>query len=102
MTLIGTWQRWMLEFSQVTLSALTFMRSDLLPPQFPAELAAAAFLAGGEVAWPPALAVLAVEWFGSHNYAVLGYGTLAFGRRWDSEPTNRTGRNARGAWQHRE
>jgi hypothetical protein len=48
------------------------MRSVLLPPQFPAELAAAAFLAGDEVAWPPALAVLAVEWFGSHNYAVLG------------------------------
>jgi hypothetical protein len=57
----------MLEFS-----ASHFMLSDLPPPQFPAELAAAAFLAGDEVAWPPALAVAAVEWFGSHNYAVLG------------------------------
>jgi hypothetical protein len=54
----------MLEFSQ--------MRSGLLPPEFPAELAAAVFSRGDEVAWPPALAVSAVDWFGSHDYAVLG------------------------------
>src|SRR5271157_4612309 len=54
----------MLEFSQ--------MRSGLLPPEFPAELAAAVFSRGDEVAWLPALAVSAVDWFGSHDYAVLG------------------------------
>ena len=48
------------------------MRSDLLPPGFPPELAAAVFSTGDEVALPPALAVSAVDWFGSHDYAVLG------------------------------
>jgi hypothetical protein len=48
------------------------MRFDLLPAEFPAELTAAVFSRGGEVAWPPALAVSAVDWFGSHDYAVLG------------------------------
>jgi hypothetical protein len=56
----------MLEFPQHA------MRSDLLPPAFPAELAAAVFSRGDEVAWPPALAVSAVDWLGSHDYAVLG------------------------------
>jgi hypothetical protein len=48
------------------------MHSDLLPSSFPAELASVAFSSGDGVAWPPDLAVLAVEWFGSHGYAVLG------------------------------
>jgi len=48
------------------------MHSDLLPASFPDELANVAFSSGDEVAWPPNFAVLAVEWFGSHEYAVLG------------------------------
>lgn len=48
------------------------MHSELLPPSFPAELASVVFSSGDEVAWPPNIAVLAVEWFGSHGYAVLG------------------------------
>ena len=48
------------------------MRSELFPPNFPRELAAAAFRAGDEAAWPPKLAAEAVEWFCSHGYAVLG------------------------------
>jgi hypothetical protein len=48
------------------------MQTHLFPPSFPVELAIAAFSSGDEVAWPPSLAVLAVEWFGSHGYAVLG------------------------------
>lgn len=48
------------------------MCPDLLPPEFPTELAYAVFSRGDEVAWPPALAVSAVDWFGSHDYAVLG------------------------------
>jgi len=43
-----------------------------LPPGFPAELASAVFSSGNEVAWPLNLSVLAVEWFGSHGYAILG------------------------------
>jgi hypothetical protein len=48
------------------------MRFDPLPSSFPTELAAVAFSTGNEVAWPPTLAVSAVEWFGTHGYAVLG------------------------------
>ena len=48
------------------------MHFELLPPGFPAELASVVFSSGNEVAWPPSTAVLAVEWFGSHGYAVLG------------------------------
>ena len=48
------------------------MRSGLFPPNFPAELAVAAFAAGDEVAWQPNLATVAVDWFGTHGYAVLG------------------------------
>lgn len=49
------------------------MPSDfLLPPNFPSELAAVAFSSGNEVAWSPDHAVLAVEWFGSNGYAILG------------------------------
>lgn len=43
-----------------------------LPFNFPKELASAAFFLGEEAAWPPDLAASAVEWFGSHGYAVLG------------------------------
>lgn len=48
------------------------MSSDLFPSNFPSELAVAAFTAGEEVAWPPTLALAAVEWFRGHGYAVLG------------------------------
>ena len=48
------------------------MRSELFPPDFPSELAVAAFRAGDEAAWPSMLATAAVEWFGTHGYAVLG------------------------------
>jgi hypothetical protein len=48
------------------------MHSDILPPDFPAELASLAFSSGDEVAWSAGPAALAVEWFGSHGYAVLG------------------------------
>jgi len=45
---------------------------QLFPPNFPTELAHAAFSAGNEAAWQPATALAAVEWFTSHGYAVLG------------------------------
>jgi hypothetical protein len=45
---------------------------DLFPSGFPSELASAAFLASNEAAWRPALAARAVEWLGTHGYAVLG------------------------------
>ncbi len=48
------------------------MARDLFPPAFPPELSAAAFRATNEVAWNPALAVTAVDWLGTHGYAVLG------------------------------
>jgi len=35
-------------------------------------LVAAAFTAGNEAAWRPAVASAAVEWFGANGYAVLG------------------------------
>jgi hypothetical protein len=46
--------------------------SELFPPDFPSELRVAAFRADNEAAWPPVLAVAAVEWFGMHGYGVLG------------------------------
>lgn len=46
--------------------------SDVFPPHFPPELTSAAFVAGNEAAWPPIVAVAAVEWLGTHGYAVLG------------------------------
>jgi hypothetical protein len=48
------------------------MRSELFPPNFPVELAVAAFTTTNEAAWPPTLAVVAVNWFSMHGYAVLG------------------------------
>ena len=48
------------------------MRFDLFPPNFPPELAAAAFVAGNDPAWPPMLAAAVVAWLGTHGYAVLG------------------------------
>jgi hypothetical protein len=48
------------------------MQPGLLPTNFPAELADLAFSSGDEVAWSPERVVLAVEWFGTHGYAVLG------------------------------
>jgi hypothetical protein len=45
---------------------------ELFPPNFPPELAAAAFIATDEVAWPPSAAAAAVDWFSTHGYAVLG------------------------------
>jgi hypothetical protein len=48
------------------------MSSELLPPDFPPELAVAAFTGTNEVAWPPAVAVAAVEWLSMHGYAILG------------------------------
>ena len=48
------------------------MPSELFPPDFPSELRVAAFRAGDEAAWPSMLAAAAVEWFGTHGYAVLG------------------------------
>jgi hypothetical protein len=46
--------------------------SELFPPDFPSELRVAAFRADNEAAWPPVLAVAAVEWFGTHGYGVFG------------------------------
>jgi hypothetical protein len=46
--------------------------SELFPPDFPSELRVSAFRADNEAAWPPVLAVAAVEWFGTHGYGVLG------------------------------
>jgi len=43
-----------------------------LPPNFPSQLAEAAFQAGDEWGWPPAIAANAVEWLASRHYAVLG------------------------------
>lgn len=43
-----------------------------LPPGFPSELAAEAFVHSGEAAWRPQLAIASVEWLGAHGYAVLG------------------------------
>lgn len=48
------------------------MHSGLFPPKFPSELSDMAFVINDEAAWPPTLAVAAVEWFGAHGYAVLG------------------------------
>jgi hypothetical protein len=42
------------------------------PPDFPEQLAHAAFLIPGEAAWRPAEAISAVEWFAAHGYCVLG------------------------------
>jgi hypothetical protein len=68
------------------------MHSDLLPPEFPAELAAVVISNGTEVAWPPALAALAVDWFGSHDYAILGTELwLLQGDGIQSLPTGRSG-----------
>ena len=44
----------------------------LFPAGFPSELAQAAFVSRDEAAWPPTIAVIAVEWFAAHSYAVLG------------------------------
>jgi len=46
--------------------------SDEFPPGFPAELAAAAFVAGADAAWQPPAASAAIQWLSVHGYAVLG------------------------------
>jgi hypothetical protein len=46
--------------------------SELFPFDFPPELAAAAFVSTNEAAWPLLIAVVAVDWFSLHGYAVLG------------------------------
>jgi hypothetical protein len=48
------------------------MGGDLFPLNFPPELAREAFISGGEAAWPPRPASMAVEWFAAHGFAVLG------------------------------
>jgi hypothetical protein len=48
------------------------MVSELFPPNFPPELAAEAFVATNEAAWPPTSAAAVVDWFSAHGYAVLG------------------------------
>jgi hypothetical protein len=48
------------------------MNFEILPHGFPSELAAAAFIAGQDVAWPTSFATAAVQWLGAHGYAVLG------------------------------
>jgi hypothetical protein len=48
------------------------MASELFPPNFPPELASAAFVAHKEAAWQPTTAAAAVDWFSTHGYAVLG------------------------------
>jgi len=48
------------------------LNSQVFPANFPPELAAKAFVHSGEAAWRPPLAVEAVEWLGTHGYAVLG------------------------------
>ncbi len=48
------------------------MGGNLFPLNFPPELARDAFISGGEAAWPPKAASMAVEWFAAHGYAVLG------------------------------
>ncbi len=45
--------------------------SELFPPNFPPQLAAA-LISGTETAWRPAAAIEAVKWFGEHGYAMLG------------------------------
>jgi len=48
-------------------------RQNELPPDFPQDLASAAFFANnGEAAWPPEIAVSVTRWLGEHGYAVLG------------------------------
>jgi len=44
----------------------------VLPANFPAQLAATAFVSGEEAAWRPADAIGVVKWFAEHGYAVLG------------------------------
>ena len=46
--------------------------AELFPPDFPPELASAAFGSGNQAGWPPKLAAAAVEWLAAHGYAVLG------------------------------
>jgi hypothetical protein len=47
-------------------------RTEFLPPTFPSQLSDAAFVAGDEAAWPPAVAAQVAEWLGLQGYAVLG------------------------------
>ena len=42
------------------------------PHDFPAELAAEAFVHSKEPAWRPELATVSVQWLGAHGYAILG------------------------------
>jgi len=46
--------------------------ATVFPDGLPPELAAAACVAGREVAWTPSVVLAAVEWLGKHRYAVLG------------------------------
>jgi len=45
---------------------------EVFPPGFPEQLASYALVDRGEVAWRPSAAIMAVEWFSAHGYAVLG------------------------------
>lgn len=42
------------------------------PPGFPSELASQAHIQGEETSWRIKPAIAAIEWFGAHEYAVLG------------------------------
>jgi hypothetical protein len=42
------------------------------PPGFPSELASLAYVYASETLWRPKSAIAAIEWFGAHEYAVLG------------------------------
>jgi hypothetical protein len=48
------------------------VNSEPFPPNFPARLGSTAFLLGNEAAWSVDRATEAVDWFGSHGFAVLG------------------------------
>ena|SRR5215471_17892478 len=44
-----------------------------VPPNFPEELSAAAFVSGEEVAWAQKDCLAAIDWLSKNGYAVLGY-----------------------------
>jgi len=46
--------------------------AEIFPPGFPGELAANAFTAGSEAAWPIESAWKVVQWLGQNGFAVLG------------------------------
>lgn len=52
--------------------------SEILPLDFPVELAAKAYVHSGEAAWRPQFALAAIEWLCTHGYAVLGTEVFLF------------------------